>query len=266
MDPALNCLDCEASLQGRHPNARYCRACAEDRKRQPPSNLTAAQGEQLPLWRKRLTRSAMAERLGVSRATVNRYFREQGIGSNALRYPREVVETVLAVYVQHGRIRTQELFPEVQVRSIVERYNPPNNVLRQVPWKEHEIIEAARMAGLVSANAQARYFNRPNAFDGSILALWNKVFQCAPSHVNGLGVHLAFRLVRPGSPCLMVEQKQSGGVALKVLWLQMVGQLRPDCPDWIKQAIQTLAHFQAWLHNTSDPTVIAAMIAQRELS
>ena len=265
MDQVLSCADCGASLQGRHPNARYCQPCAAVRTRCPPSNVSASQGAQLMRWRNRLTHQDMAKRLGVSRSTVRRYFSEQGVSSNSLRYPREVVDTVLAVYAECGSIRTQELFPEVRVLSIVNVYAPPGKVLRQRKWREHEIVEAARMAGLVSATAQARFFNRPNAFDRSIVALWGRVFQCAPGDVNGLSVHIAHKLVRPGTPAVMIYNKESGRGMMKILWLQMLGQMRPDCPDWIKQAIEILAKFQTWLHNTQDPAEIAAMIDQREL-
>ena len=265
MDQVLSCADCGASLQGRHPNARYCQPCAALRTRCPPSNLSAAQGAQLMRWRNRLTHEDMAKRLGVSRSTVRRYFREQGVCSNSLRYPREVVDTVLAVYAECGSIRTQELFPEVRVLSILTAYAPRDKVLRQRKWREQEIIEAARMAGLVSPTAQVQYFARPNALFGSIKALWSRVFRCAPGDVNGLQANMAYRLVRPGTVAVMTYNRDSGRGMMRILWLQMVGQMRPDCPDWIKQAVEILAKFQTWLHNTDDPAEIAAMIDQREL-
>lgn len=193
--PSKSCLDCGASLAGAHPNRKRCEPCAAAKVRRPTANLTLWQQDMLRSMINVYTHDEMAERIGVSRATVRRWFREQGLRSHATKYGDDVVQAVLGAYVEHGKTRTQELFPDVAVRSIVERHE---HAPRQVRWLDHELTQAARMAGLVRHSAQAVYFNRPNAYGGSIKSLWVKRFGCAPSEINGLSVELAWRLAHPG--------------------------------------------------------------------
>lgn len=207
-------------------------------------------------------RMQIAEHVGASRAAVARYLREAGLDSNARDYPPATVAAVCAAYETLGQRRTQELFPEVVVRSIVDRHK--DYAPRQARWRYPQIVEAARMAGLVSANAQARYFGRPNAYSGSIKSLWNKGFRCAPRDINGLSAHLVWRLTRPGVPAVLIRHSSAGGYFAKVLWLDLAENLTPTVAPVVRTAISALAQFQAWLHATSDTRAIQQMIHERE--
>lgn len=245
-----------------HANRKYCPRCQAVLRRHPRSTLTAAQAAQVLALRNTMTRTRIASTVGITRAQVSRFLREEGLTSNSVRYPAEVVMAVCETYERLGRKATQEQYPEVSIRSIVERYRQFRP--RQVRWTDAQRVEAAKMAGLVSQNAQARYFRRPNAYDGSIRALWAKRFQCQPRHLNGLGVHLAWRLVRPGCPAVLGHWADAGGVRAKVLWLDLVRYLRPTGEPIVAEVIETLAHFQAWLHGTSCSQDIQQMIEERE--
>jgi AraC-like DNA-binding protein len=256
-----SCIDC-GSPRAKHFNAKYCLGCRALRRRRPAHRLTKAQAAEVERLRGTLFRWQIAEHVGVSGAAVARYLREAGLDSNARDYPQATVAAVCAVYETLGIRRTQELFPDVVVRSIVERHK--EYAPRQVRWRDPQIIEAARMAGLVSANAQARYFGRPNAYSGSIGSLWDKHFGCAPRDINGLSAHLVWRLTRPGVPAVLVKHSSAAGYFAKVLWLDLAGDLKPTVAPVLRTAILALARFQAWLHGTSDTLAIQRMIHERE--
>jgi len=208
-----------------------------------------------------VTRHEIARRVGVSKAAVNRYLREVGLRKRSDQYAPEVVAAVTSAYEAGGKAQVHELFPHASVRSIVERYP---HAPRQIRWTAEQLIEAAKMAGLVSHTGQARYFGRPNAYAGSIASVWAKTFQCAEGDINGLGVHLTWRLVRPGTPAVLVHQRTLPGPRTLVLWLDLTAHLRAEVAPAIRQAIVALARFQAWLHGTDDPAAIRRMIQERE--
>lgn len=262
MDATLGraCLVC-GGPRAAHFNAKYCLVCRAERLKHPAHTLTASQAQTVERLRGTLFRRQIAERLGVSRAQVARYLRAAGLDSNARDYAPAVVAAVCAAYEALGRKRTQELFPEVVVRCVVERYQ---HVPRQIRWAGPQIIEAARMAGLVSHNAQARYFGRPNACAGSIKSLWVKGFQCAPGDINGLTALLVWRLTKPGVPAVLIRHSSASGFFAKVLWIDLARTLKASVEPVIRKAILSLARFQAWLHGTEDTMAIRQMIHQRE--
>ena len=270
--PVRVCPDCGQPAVAVKPGyvarakAKYCAACRQARRRQPRSRLTPAQAAQVLALRDTCYRHEIARRVGVSLAQVSRFLREQGLSSNARNLPAATVAAVLRVYEQaprkQGKQRVRELFPDVAVRSVVERYR--DFAPRQRRWQAEELREAVQMAGLVRPTTQARYFARPHAATGSIKSVWAKVFQCAPRDINGLGAHLAWRLTTPGCPAVLVAHEQASSGTPKVLWLDLAQHLRPDLPEWVHDAVQALAGMQAWVHGTTDSAAIRAMITERE--
>ena len=246
--------------------ARYCAACRAQRRRRPVSRLTPEQAAHVERLRGTMFRWQIAEAVGVSETQVGRYLRERGLPSNARDYPPEVVAAVLATYAAappgRGKQRVQELFPEVHVRSIVERYR--DGRARQIRWTPAQLLEAARMAGLVSHGAQARFFGRPNAYGGSIKTLWTKRFLCAPGDLNGMGIHQAWRLARPGCPAVLVRRQEAGVPIAKILWVDLVDWLRPEVEPWVREAVAALARFQRWLHGGATRAAIQQLITERE--
>ena len=247
----------------------YCPACRQSNRQRPRTTLTAAQQAQLRPLLGQLPYTELCARVGCSRAALVRWLRAEGLHSNTKPYPPGVVEAVLAVYVMappgQGKQRVQELFPDVNVRSIVERYQSKFGIAkRQRRWTAEEKREAVKMAGLVSTGAQARWFKRPNASDGAITSLWIKSFGTAPGAINGLGVHLAWRLVRPGCPAVIVRHRVSSGAAAKILWIDLAAWLRPEVEPWIAEAVRALARFQWWVHGVQSREEIVHMITERE--
>jgi hypothetical protein len=259
------CRECRTDITTRHKNALDCAACRQDKARNPRSHLTPEQQAHILRLRGTMRRMEIAAVVDVSQAQVNRFLREQALRSNVRDYSPEEVQMVCAAYAVLGKVRTQALFPQFVVRSIVERYYKPQGLPpRQERWMGEQLIDAARMAGLVSHTAQARFFARPNAYNGSIRSLWQKWFRCAPIHVHGLPLHLGWAYVRPGTTATLVAQQSMPGPRCLLLWLDMAGHLRPDVEPWVVAAIHTLARFQAWLTGTTDTESIRAMITTRE--
>jgi hypothetical protein len=272
MDQSVRlCVVCETRpRRNAHANTKYCTACQQALLHQPPSRVTPAQAAAIQRLCGTMTRTAIAQQLGLSHAKVQRFLREQGLRSNARDYPPEVVEAVAQVYESappgQGKRTIEQLFPAVVVRSIVERrqHHRPVYQPRQVRWQGEQLLDAVRMAGLVSHHAQARYFGRPNAYAGSITSLWQKHFRCPPRDVHGLPLHLSWLVATPGVPAVLVKHQQVAGPAAKVLWLDLVGWLREDLDPTIRDAVEVLAQFQRWLFHTSSSDDIRRMITERE--
>lgn len=247
--------------------ARYCAACRATRRRRPSSGVTPEQAAQLRPLLGQMSYPEIQRRLGLSNAAIVRWCWEESVTHpfwNA--YRPEVVVAVLAAYeaapAGQGTRRVQEQFPDVHVRSIVGRHRLARP--RQTRWTGAQLFEAARMAGLVSPNAQARYFGRPHASDGSIKALWVKRFQCPARDVNGLAAHTAWPLCGPGTPAVLVRHPQTSAPSMKILWMDLAEHLRPEVAAPLREAVEALAAFQRWLQGTRAREAIMTMIRERE--
>jgi hypothetical protein len=215
----------------------------------------------------------MAELLGVSVSNIKRAFVGTSIWFQNGKYKNrpELVAQVMGYYAKHGKPATVKRFPDVNVKSIIDRpeYYGLKKANRQIRWTDEQIIEAARMAGLVSPSAQAKYFNRPRAHAGSIKSLWMKKFKIGGGGVNGMVYWMAKDLVSPNAPYLkpVGESRNKQPVEFRklLLWVDMHRHVRPEVPEFIKDAIRTMAEFQKWLHGTKDPRKkILKMINERE--
>jgi hypothetical protein len=264
-DPLVCVLCGVRPRRSAHFNTIYCATCRRERLRRPRSNVTPEQADQLRQLAGHVSQQEIQQRLGLSKAAISRWLREQGLKVKHFNAPDDTtIDAVCRVYETGGRHAVEQQFPQVRVRSVIERYKRYRP--RQIRWTAQQQLEAARMAGLVSRNAQARYFGRPNAYGGSIRSLWAKRFQCAPGDVNGLGGHLAWQIALPGVPAVLVPTDTGApGPKMRVLWLDLAQWLKPDVDPLIRQMIETLAAFQQWLHATDDPDQIRAMVYDREV-
>lgn len=257
------CARCQAAPRQAHYNSKYCLPCALARRRRPASTVTPAQAEQLRLLCGVLPQSEIQQMLGLSKAAISRWLREMGWRPKWCTSPTpERVAAVQRAYEQGGKLLVQELYPDANVRSIIERYK--GHARRQRRWADAQLIEAARMAGLVTPTAQARYFGRPNAYEGSITSLWIKRFGVAPGAINGLDLALGWGLVQAGCPAVLVRQASTTGGRARVLWLDAADYSRPALAPEIRQALVALAAFQAWLHGTKNSDDIRRMVYERE--
>lgn len=255
--PLTLCPGCNKRPKKKHHNAKWCTVCAAALLRAPASVLTEAQKQFVLASHGKLTYAQIQERLGVSSSAITRYKRDAGISLRVKRYAPEVISDVLACYEEHGKHETQQRFPDVCIRSVVERCKHKPRLRR---WTEPEIIEAARMAGLIPPDVQAVGFNRPRAHAGSIHSFWNKRMGGLGGRLHGLPVETAKTILRPGFPVietpLWIARKRGPSRRHRrrlVLWCQMRPWVHPDTPEFIRDAIRTMTQFQKWLFCTRDP-------------
>lgn len=260
----MTCPICQCRPVTKHFNSKYCLPCRELRRKRPAGNITPDQEALLLKLRGTMTREKLVTVAGVSRATIYRFGRDRGISFAREVYSDELKAEVVSYYEKHGGPATAKAFPGVRVRSIYERheYEP-----RQTRWTDQEIIRAARMAGLVSMQEQAKIFARPNAYAGSIHALWNKRFRMGGSLIHGLAPYLADEILTPGYPLIRTQywntrRKNTSSSRRVALWCTMGPYLRPDLPRFMCDAIDTMADFQRWLFQSKRPErVIAKMLS-----
>ena len=101
--PVRLCVACQsAPVEGRHPdrpahlNAKYCAACRQERRHRPRSNVTPARAAQLRQLVGQVAQREIQQRLGLSKAAITRWLREQGLRVKHYNAPDEA--TIEAVY------------------------------------------------------------------------------------------------------------------------------------------------------------------------
>jgi hypothetical protein len=237
--------------------------------RRPNSSMTTEQIRQAKKLIGTMPRDEIAETIGVSVASLKRAFR----GTRICFFNKHVanpdrVKQVTKFYERHGRAETQKAFPEINVRSIVERYKLFRP--RTIRWSEGQIIELARMGGVITYESQAKYFKRPGANAGSIKSAWTKKFKIAGGSINGMSHHIARQIVDNDCPFVTTrfweQRKASGNYGRRLyLWVDMEKHLQPDIPNFIRDAVVSLAKFQRWLHQRKNPRLaIGRLIEVRE--
>ncbi len=219
----------------------------------------------------KMSREDIAERLGVSVPSLKRAFRGTRLAfHNYCQANPNLVRQVNAFYEKHGNKRTAEQFgirPK-QVEYMVYRYKLYKP--RQIRWTEKQILELARMAGLISPTGQAKFFKRPNAYEGSIKSVWMKKFKIGGGSVNGMVHWYAKELVNHKARYIRTKGLSREGIPVPfrriILWVDMEKCLKKNVPIFIKDAIVSMAEFQRWLHGKSDTrNRILRMIKEREI-
>lgn len=247
----MECSICKERERQVHFNSKYCLPCALELRRKPESNLTPQQVETAKKLIGEIPREEIAYELGISLSALNRAFKGIRLGYfNKYVANPKLVQKVCAFYEKNGKRKTQEKFPDINVRSIVERYK--NYAARQTRWTDDQLIKLARMAGVLPFDYQAKIFLRPRANAGSIRSVWTKNFHAGPGHINGFYNHQAKHFVDSNCPFISVPFGVNRGYKRKLfLWVDMENNLRNDCPDFVKNAIRGMANFQRWLFKSN---------------
>lgn len=248
------CEICGSAPKKPHFNSKYCASCSDKRRRKPIAALTRCQERQVRKLAGTMYAHLLAEKVGVSVSRLKRWARDNKLSLDAHKYDDKTVASVCAYYVEHGKPKTQKKFPNVKVRSIVERYLKDLDIYkpRQVRWDAKQIIMLARMAGLVSKTAQAAYFSRPRANEGSIKSAWSKKFSANPSAINGAPAYIVRRFVKRSCPYYEPGYCDEGsGIRRIALWIDIVEHMREDVPHHLRKAFEAQAKFQKWLHGSS---------------
>lgn len=269
------CIVCKSRPSKEHRNAKYCVQCAAERLKRPIGKLTPAQVRQAKALIHKMPRDEIAKAIGTSLSSLKRWARDNG-NIRLAYYNRwhanpKLVRQICEYYSKHGMVRTEKRFPNVRIRSVVERYFKQLGFKpRQVRWRADQIIELAQMAGLVNHSRQARHFNRPGAHEGAIKSAWMKKFQIGGSSMNGLSYCIARHYVRKSCPFMTTDfwaqrkDSRRGGTWTRrlALWVDVDQHLRADVPDHLRQAIKAMAKFQRWLHGRNVRSNVARIIKE----
>lgn len=270
------CGNCKAKPTiSKHFNSKWCKPCGDSFRSKPRHNLTASQQRFVLKNRGKLSKEEMAQELGASRSSIMRFGRALGLSLSA-KYPYKanpkLVQAVCDYYSKYGRRETEKRFPRIKIRSVVERYEHEK---RQIRWTNTQLIELAQMAGVVSMKAQAKYFNRPRANQGSIISVWMKTIKNGGGSVNGLSWNMAKHFVRADCPKFQTNfwttaKKTKGGTnhhsRVLVTWVDLNKNLKPDTPKWFRDCADSMSNFQIWLQGTERPRQkLIKLMKEREL-
>jgi len=253
------CLRCKMRpRRSDHHNTKWCRRCRRHLLSNPKGTLTKDQKKMALSLVGKMPREEIAQEIGgvsianlkrslpgVSFAFHNKYCINQGL-----------VRDVCRSYEKNGRKKTEQAFPNVRVRSIVERYKffKP----RRIRWKDSQIIELVKMAGIVSFKDQARYFKRPNAFEGSIKSFWIKRMGFGGGSIHGMSNWMAKEIVTDKCPRMNLPHSRK-----KIcLWADMQDHLKIGVPKFICDAVKMLAHFQGWIFANEQPKIAIYKISK----
>ena len=100
-----------------------------------------------------MTRKEMASELGISRASVNRCLAKNGVKTGQPKaYSQEIKSLVIKAYEQYDKYEVQKMFPNVRVRSIIER-NPTKAKIQF--WSDKEIISILPLLTIYSITSIA---------------------------------------------------------------------------------------------------------------
>lgn len=248
----------------------YCEPCRKKRLKRPKGTMTPEQIHQARNWAMTKPRAEICKLLEVSLSNLKRSCPD--VSFNYKNYTRnkyitnpKLVKKVCAYYEKHGKRKTQEKFPEVNIRSVVERYTDFKP--RQSRWSDKQIQELAKMAGLISFKAQAKYFNRPLANEGSIRSAWVKKFGHGQRVINGMAHWKAKHFIKKSCPIIETPFGSNSHTQKHlILWVDFEKHIRSDCPEFIKEAVGTMASFQRKLFNVKDVrTKVKRLISEREV-
>lgn len=260
------CGKCKARPRKKHLNSKWCHPCAEELKTRPKGTLSPSQIRFAVKHAGDMKIDEIAKKFKTSRANVKRSCRGTRFYSHNGKYMHRpnLVLKVLEYYFEHGKKATQKAFPRVNVKCIVDRpdYYGIDRKYRQLRWSEPQIIELAKMAGVVSMPSQAKFFNRPGANAGSIKSVWSKRMNSCGGSINGLSWFMAKHFVDRKCPRIKTEywntrtgknSRHAHKGRFVVTWVDLEKHLQPESPKWLRDCAKTMSKFQVWLHQTKRP-------------
>lgn len=150
---------------------------------------------------------------------------------------------------------TKKRFPGISVRSIIERY--PHRQ-RQARWTDAQLIDLCKEAGLKTHAEIAKKMNRPRANAGSIVSVFQRRLGFRGSSIHGMSQYVARELVTPDCPFVRTafwarRTSQKSYARRLYLWQDIGEHLKPDTPQFIRDAIRTLVAFEKWLWKSENP-------------
>ena len=194
-----------------------------------------------------MKRIELSEQIGSSRATVNRFMRDNGLKTGQhTQYPKDVVKKICEFHEQHGVKKTQEKFPDVKVRSIVERYQT-NAYLASYDFKQIHLF--LKYSEMLSDEQLYQLLGRSVSNRKIVCKATERMigFGKNPSRVylNGLPYRFVKNFTKDSIPYF----KFSHGHCRKLcLWYDIKKHLSKNVSLEIKEIVNIMSKFQLWLH------------------
>lgn len=265
------CKECKkVKIQG-HKNKKYCEDCRLSLVKKPKGTMTKDQIAFAIKNKNKLSRHEICKKLNESLSNLKRSckgikFEADSLKKNKYKTNPDLVKEVLKYYEKNGRKKTQEKFKDIKVRSITEKYKDFKPL--QTKWENQDILEAAKMAGLISVKAQIKYFSHRGIGVSGIRHLWDRRFGTQQSNLHGIPLYKAKHFVLKSAPALEINfgKTKTKKTRKIILWVDAEKHLKKDCPEFIKDSIKSMAIFQRRLFKVKNvKQKIKRMIQQREV-
>jgi len=258
------CKACNTRIVIFHKNTKYCKKCALCLRKRPAHNLSVDQIKTIKKLSGEFKREEIAKMMNVPLTSIKRAASANNISlahkEGCRKYIRNplLIERVCKYYEKHGGVKTIKKFPNVKVRSLIERYYDLKP--RQTKWSAEEKIQLIRMSGLLTFKQQLKLLNRKEVKKPEGLrGYWGKK-QITPSGLNGLYRHTAKFFVKDSCP--FIERKFKRQTNKYYLWVDIEKHIKPEMPDFIHDVAKAMADFQRWIWNSKNPR--SKIIAMRK--
>lgn len=241
------CDHCKCEISDPHFNRKRCEPCAVLIRKRPLGKLNKKQSEYLIKNAGIIPLKKIAKTIKTSYSTAKRFAFHNKIKTFVPRYSKQQIDTVIKFYEIHGKTKTEKKFKNFKIRSIVERYEHKKRCVR---WTEKEIVQLLKLSCFVSFEKQALLFNRPRANAGSIVSVWAKRIKSSPVLTNGLPKSKARLFVTNKCPFIKLKTFRIKKIKNHIniyLWVDIVENLKTDCPEIISESFKVLAKFQRWI-------------------
>lgn len=275
------CPGCKKRKVQRHHSSKWCKPCALDRRKKPRGNLTKSQEQIVRKNAGKIPKEKIAELAETSSSSVMRWARDNGISLDSHSYPKEKMKEMIMFYEKHGSLATKKRFSEKMFKCYSANPKRHHHIYkpkpRQIRWTKKELLELVKMAGIITPESQAKYFNRPRANAGSIKSAWTKTMKVkSPGDIHGLRRRAALQicdvdkikpietkgwwLSRKGS-----FQKGKTWHSRRIyLWIDIAKNLHSGLPEFISEGVYALSDFQYKLFGKYPRRSIQRMIHDRE--
>lgn len=238
------CSTCQIDISNRHKNALRCKKCSADLRKKPHHNLTPKQQKEALRWAGKIYRWEIAEKIGCSNASLARFAKEQKhVNWNAHRYDQKTVQKICDFYLHHTLEQTQEKFPGVTVRSIIDRYTQE---VKCYKWTNDEVFKLMKYSGLVPWSYIAVKLGRNKN------SARRKYKRILAGRINCLPHNIAREFVNPGCPFFYVRLDLKSTGLWMCPWVTINRYKKQNLPTHIKKAIRAMSNFQLWLHGSEN--------------
>jgi hypothetical protein len=256
------CVFCKKNKKvSDHANAKYCKKCNEMiRLKKACPSATREDVLAIKKLAGKITTKQIAVEIGADKNKVKTIARQHKISLKSFaKHQKNPLRTkqVIDFYERYGLQEAKKQFPEIRVRSIIERY--PHR-RRQEKWQAKKIIEAVKMSGIVSPGEIAKRLARPRANAGSITSLFQKRLKIKPTYCNGLPFEMAKKIIKK-EVAIKNRIKHDNSINI-VPWFVIEKHIDKRASPIIKECVRAMASFQRWIHQAKNIDLSIKKIAR----